>query len=163
MIWKALCFSAVAMVTAQPVLAQPQLVFSQSHTEQCLWAGGAQAECIGASARQCMAETPGGETTVGMGGCLDREWQYWDGRLNMAYQDALARARNFDAENGDFAPPSEPALREMQRAWIPFRDARCGFEMSLWGGGTGGGPAYAECLMIVTAEQALYLETALAP
>jgi uncharacterized protein YecT (DUF1311 family) len=75
----------------------------------------------------------------------------------------LARARNFDAENGDFAPPSEPALREMQRAWIPFRDARCGFEMSLWGGGTGGGPAYAECLMIVTAEQALYLETALAP
>ena len=47
----------------------------------------------------------------------------------------------------------------MQRAWIAYRDARCGYEYSLWQGGTGGGPASVACYMEVTGEQALYLES----
>ena len=110
-----------------------------------------------------MANTQGGETTVGMGGCLDREWQYWDARLNAAYQHQMARAKAIDAEMaglGVTVPRQSDALREMQRAWIPFRDAKCGYEYSQWGGGTGGGPAITACLMAETGEQALYLENA---
>ena len=46
----------------------------------------------------------------------------------------------------------------MQRAWIEYRDATCAYEAAQWGGGTGAGPAFAGCLMRLTAEQALYLE-----
>ena len=47
----------------------------------------------------------------------------------------------------------------MQRAWIGWRDATCDYERAQWGGGTGGGPATVACLMRLTGEQALYLET----
>jgi len=45
----------------------------------------------------------------------------------------------------------------MQRAWIPYRDARCTHEASLWQGGTGASPAYLNCILHETGEQALYL------
>ncbi|WP_299848608.1 lysozyme inhibitor LprI family protein [uncultured Roseovarius sp.] len=110
-----------------------------------------------------MADSPGGDTTVGMGGCLDREWQYWDGRLNTAYKRQMGRAKAIDAEMADLGanvPSQSDALRDMQRAWIPFRDGKCGYEYSQWGGGTGGGPAITACMMVETGEQALYLENA---
>ena len=105
-----------------------------------------------------MENTPGGYSTVGMGGCLSYELDYWDGLLNANYQAALARARQADRDNAGYGPSQEQALRTMQRAWIPFRDGTCDFERSQWGGGTGQGPAGAECLMRVTAQQALYLD-----
>jgi uncharacterized protein YecT (DUF1311 family) len=46
----------------------------------------------------------------------------------------------------------------MQRAWIGYRDAACDYERAQWGGGSGGGPATAGCLMRLTGEQALALE-----
>ena len=49
------------------------------------------------------------------------------------------------------------SLRDMQRAWIGFRDARCTYEASLWQGGTGASPAVLNCRLQETAEQALYL------
>ena len=90
-----------------------------------------------------------------MSGCLDRELQYWDAKLNENYASALRRAR--DADGDTDGAPSATALREMQRAWIPFRDATCDYERSQWGGGTGGGPATSSCLMRLTGQQALYL------
>jgi len=56
------------------------------------------------------------------------------------------------------APAQAEALRDMQRAWIAFRDATCTYEASQWSGGTGQGPAYEGCVMRMTAEQTLYLE-----
>ena len=50
----------------------------------------------------------------------------------------------------------------MQRAWIAWRDAACLYEVSQWGGGTGGGPAGADCMMRLAGEQALALEDRLA-
>jgi uncharacterized protein YecT (DUF1311 family) len=49
--------------------------------------------------------------------------------------------------DGLTVPPVAEALRDMQRAWIAYRDASCDYERAQWGGGTGGGPATAGCLM----------------
>ena len=147
-----------ALVWAGPGLADGDgLEFSIAGTETCLSQIGG-AECIGISAALCMTATEGGASTYGMGGCLSKEADYWDARLNAAYQDLMRRAREND---GDFNPPQSQAeaLRDMQRAWIAYRDARCGYEYSLWQGGTGGGPASVACYMEVTGEQTLYLES----
>ena len=152
----------VLALLASPVAAQ-DLVFSPAATESCLATtqdyDGRHA-CIGLSARQCMTNTPGGETTVGMGGCWGAELDYWDARLNAAYADVVAAARAIDAdmaEIGATVASQEDALRAMQRAWITFRDTTCDYEYSQWGGGSGGGPAIAGCMMRMTGEQTLYL------
>lgn len=150
-------FVLIALTLFAAPLAAQNLVFSPRATESCLLSGGGES-CIGLSAEACMEDTPGGYSTVGMGGCLSMELTYWDDRLNASYQRALRRAGQSDQENAGFGPSQKDALRDMQRAWIPFRDGRCDFERSQWGGGTGQGPAGAECLMRVTADQALYLE-----
>ena len=80
--------------------------------------------------------------------------------LNAAYAQLLAEAEGTDAEMktlGSAAPAQVPALREMQRSWIAFRDAACGYEASRWGGGSGAGPAASACVMELTARQALRL------
>ncbi|MEP2532818.1 lysozyme inhibitor LprI family protein [Shimia sp.] len=155
--------AALCVLGAAPVSAQ-ELVFSPTATEQCLAsvpAGGNTDHCIGESANLCMAQTEGGWSTVGMSGCFDREWQYWDTRLNAAYKNVRAIRRATDAEMKDLgsaAPSQAEALKLMQRGWISYRDATCDYERSLWGGGTGGGPATVSCHMFLTARQALYLE-----
>jgi len=132
-------------------------------TDSCLAAAGEEGDgraCIGLSARRCMEESEGGDTTVGMGVCLGRELEEWDRRLNAHYRALMARERREDEEMrriGASAPQKAPALRAMQRAWIDYRDARCAYIAAQWGGGTGAGPAGAECLMRMTAEQALFL------
>lgn len=156
----------LAVLLAADGAGASDLVFSPTQTETCLSASpeSEMALCIGASAEACMEATPGGGSTVGMAGCIEAEWQYWDGRLNAVYKRAMAAAKQTDAEMaglGSAAPKQAPALRDMQRAWIAFRDARCGYEQSLWGGGTGGGPAALGCMMSLTGEQTLFLENRL--
>ncbi|MEO0750857.1 MAG: lysozyme inhibitor LprI family protein [Pseudomonadota bacterium] len=153
---------AVFAAMSAPVAAQ-DLVFSPAATEACLAStqsyDGRHA-CIGASAELCMEGTQGGFSTYGMGGCLSAELEYWDAQLNLVYAAAVEAARSFDAETAQYAAhlaTREANLRAMQRAWIAFRDATCDYEYSQWGGGTGGGPAIAGCLMRMTGEQALYL------
>ncbi|MFN3953023.1 MAG: lysozyme inhibitor LprI family protein [Pararhodobacter sp.] len=139
--------------------------FDGPMVEQCL-AGGGWRDCIGQAAGQCMQATPGGESTAGMVGCLDAEWQWWDGELNSRYRELLARARQIDAEppiEGMLPRPSdEAALRAMQRAWISWRDATCDYEALQWWGGSGASPARIGCLLGLTGEQALRLRSLLA-
>lgn len=155
--------AAVLTLLAAPVLAQ-DLQYTDRGTQSCLEQAesyGAKIDCAGASAGQCMEDTPGGHSTVGMGGCLDRELAYWDALLNSHYKVAMAQAKNLDAERPASMkdlPGAAAALREMQRAWIPFRDKACAYEASLWSGGTGQGPAALSCLMQQTAKQTLTLE-----
>ena len=106
-------------------------------------------------------ETDGGDTTIGMGFCLEGEWKLWDKRLNAAYAERLTEAKAADAEMASIkatVQSMEEALRKMQRAWIAFRDAACLYEASKWQGGTGAGPASVSCMMQETARQALTLE-----
>lgn len=148
---------------AAPAAAQ-ELVFDPGATATCVEAQETEAaalECVGRAAQACMELTEGGYTTVGMTGCVAAEWRWWDEALNAAYRAALDEAKAADAENAEYgitAPPLEANLRDMQRAWIAYRDGLCAFEMSKWGGGTGGGPANVACLMNETARQTLILQ-----
>ncbi|MBF9034218.1 DUF1311 domain-containing protein [Rhodobacterales bacterium HKCCE2091] len=154
----------LAILAAAPALAQ-DLAFSEAATEACLADGAEPREsCPGRSAGACIEDTEGGYSTVSMGACIWAEYQYWDDRLNASYQELVARSEDADAENaasGLAIASQEQALREMQRAWIVFRDTACDFERSLWGGGTGAGPAGADCLMQETARQVFRLDDAL--
>lgn len=163
-----LTLAALAVLLAAPAAAQ-DIRFNITPTLACL--GRAQTDapgdpsCIGTAAEICMEVSDGGFSTVGMVACISRELDYWDARLNDSYQALRARHRADDADTANIPgiPSMELALRDMQRAWIPFRDATCDYERSLWGGGTGGGPATAGCRMRLTGQQALYLEGQLAP
>ncbi|MBS1304219.1 lysozyme inhibitor LprI family protein [Loktanella sp. SALINAS62] len=152
---------ALALGHAGAVAAQ-DVVYSDTATRACLASasGMDRLDCVGAAAGVCMDDTPGGDTTVGMGGCLDREWQFWDAELNHAYATLMAiytESDAFAAAEGMNVPVQSDALRDMQRHWIVYRDARCDFERAKWGGGTGGGPATIQCLMMETARQTLVL------
>ena len=158
---KAIALS-LAVILPSAGIAQ-DLNFDIADTTYCLSASGTYAEmesCIGAAANACMSATDMGSTTIGMSSCIDRELTFWDGRLNASYQDLRAKEQREDADYGSALGyvKQATALREMQRAWIAYRDATCDYERAQWGGGTGGGPATVGCLMRMTAEQALYLE-----
>lgn len=161
---KAAFLTTLLLLTpALPALAQ-QMIYSDEHSESCLQAGQSQQEreaCIGVSANACMEDTEGGFSTAGMVSCLSLELDYWDRRLNAAYRDLMRREKADDAEFGagqNGVPSKAKALRAMQRAWIPYRDASCAYARAQWGGGTGGGPAELSCLLQMTGEQALRLE-----
>jgi len=148
--------------------AQDEPTFSIEPTLICLGTAesyGARRDCIGAGAIACMESNPTGYSTLGQGLCISQELKYWDARLNNAYQQLRAEDRQedleMDAANTSWVPSQAEALRDMQRAWIPFRDGKCYYERTQWTGGSGGGPAEASCLMYMTAEQALYLESQL--
>ncbi len=156
---------ATLALLAGPALAQ-DIPFSPEATESCL-AGAedalAREGCIGKAADACM-EAPGGDTTYGMGFCLNAEYEFWDGRLNAAYQKLMASEEEAAAELKDLgsaAPSPAEALRKMERAWVAYRDAACEYEYSQWGGGTGGGPASVGCMLNLAGRQALALEARL--
>lgn len=157
---KALFVAALA-VPAGPGLAA-DMVFDAGPTEACLAAETADpASCIGHAADACMIENDTGETTVGMGFCLSEEWAWWDARLNAAYRTLMETHEAGDAQakaDGLAVASVAEALRNMQRAWIAYRDAACDYERAQWAGGTGGGPATAACLMRQTGLRALELE-----
>lgn len=144
------------------------LSWTPDATEACLTEAAQDAKarplCIGRSAALCI-DTPDGYTTVGMSFCASQEGEYWDTRLNAAYQALSAIEAERDAEMaelGSAAPSMSDALRDMQRAWIAYRDGSCAYEASQWGGGSGTGPAVTHCRMQMTGEQALKLEQRLA-
>lgn len=162
-VWRAVVVSGFLAGGA----AAEDVPYSAEATETCLAAAGnlaARRACIGRSAEACAA-TPDGQTTVGTGACYAREHDLWDARLNAAYGALMAREEEAAAELGELgsaAPSPAAALRDMQRTWIAYRDAACLYEVSQWGGGTGGGPAGQACMMEMTGEQALALEERLA-
>lgn len=145
-----------------PLSASAQEVsFSIAATEDCL-AGGGSNECIGAAADACMEATAGGYTTYGMSACIGAELDWWDGALNAAYRDLRTRESAADMELTDVqigmeSPSRAEALRDLQRAWILWRDATCDYEALQWFGGTGAGGARLGCLMGLTGQQTLYL------
>ncbi|NCO87353.1 MAG: DUF1311 domain-containing protein [Rhodobacterales bacterium] len=135
--------------------------FSPAATESCIAQGGGEA-CIGASATACMDATPGGYSTYGMNLCIGAERDWWDAALNAAYRDLMAREAAADKElgrqlHGMERPSGVESLREVQRAWILWRDTTCDYEMLQWFGGTGAGGARLGCEMRLTGQQALWL------
>ena len=151
------------LLPAMPVAAQGiDVTFSEAPTANCVAAAGtaeAKLACAGTSAQACM-DTPSGGTTSGIGACLDRERAWWDAQLNANYKTAMAQAKATDADmkamgGRDFKVAEN--LRQMQRQWIAFRDAKCDYVMAQWTDGSGAGPAWVGCMMQTTAEQAVFL------
>ena len=62
-------------------------------------------------------ETPEGQSNVGTADCYRLEGAIWDDLLNENYK---SLATDLDDEQ-------KAKLREMQRAWIAYRDSTCGF------------------------------------
>lgn len=148
------------ILLALPAAAQ-DLSYDPGAFEACVVRGAAPEACVLAPAEACIAGSADGQTTAGMGSCYERARQDWDGRLNAAYGTAMEAARRLEAEaaaGGWTQPPLAVPLRDMQRAWIAFRDAACDFEHAQWGGGSGGGPAVGACLAAETGRQALRIE-----
>ncbi|MBK4215839.1 DUF1311 domain-containing protein [Paracoccus caeni] len=150
---------------AAPAMAQEDLQIDAAILDTCLEATSAEQgddaeSCIGLAAQKCM-ESPGGDTTAGMSICTGKELDLWDAKLNESYRALTAKAEATDREMdelGSAAEKQQPLLRDMQRNWIGFRDAACGFERSQWGGGSGGGPAGVGCMLDMTARQYLRLD-----
>lgn len=153
-------FVTIVMLAMPLPVAAQGIAYTDTQTQSCLdnlGAGQSMSDCAGLSANACMEANDAGYTTVGMGGCLDGELKFWDAMLNEEYQTLLKRAKDNDAEMKELGATVlsvADALVAMQRAWIPFRDEACSYERSLWGGGTGGGPATLQCLLELTATQA---------
>jgi len=151
---------------ASPAFAQ-EVIYDFADTTACLDGAQEYAEklaCIGTAAMACMEATDGGWSTAGQNSCLDAELTDWDDRLNAVYPELMAALKAADEEVASYAPDAAvqaDALRDMQRAWIPFRDAACAYEASLWAGGTGAGPAATWCLLDETARQVLRLEASI--
>lgn len=149
---------------AQTAAVAQELVFSGDAIAACISDADStpnSQDCIGASADACIEATEGGYSTAGNAACLAAELAYWDDALNTAYGALLAIKEAEDTELlelGSAAAPQAPALRDMQRAWIAYRDQRCEFERTTWGGGSGGGPAVLGCHMLLTGQQALLLQ-----
>jgi uncharacterized protein YecT (DUF1311 family) len=102
--------------------------------------------CIGVIAEPCQSE-PDGASNLGIAQSYDRETAVWDERLNQNYKKRLD-----DAE-----PAYRDALKRMQRAWIAYRDAKCG-SISVGEQGSISVPMTASCMLSETARQAIFLE-----
>lgn len=149
---------------ASPLAAQ-EIVFSTQKMESCLGLIGDHRKemlhCVGTASQACMEASEGGYSTAGMVACLDAELRWWDKTLNETYGEVMAAAKEMDRGKAEHAPSRVEALRKMQRAWITYRDEKCEFARSEWGGGTGAGPAGVDCLLHETARQTLYLQASL--
>lgn len=74
-------------------------------------------KCIGLIADPCV-DAPGANTFT-IVACNMREQTIWDGRLNEWYGQAQSHLKDNAA--------AAAALKDAQRAWIQFRDAKCGY------------------------------------
>ena len=109
-------------------------------------APGLAASCIGVIAEPCQNQ-PDGQSNLGMAQCYDREAAVWDERLNQNYKKRLDGAE----------PAYRDALKKMQRAWLAYRDAKCG-SISIGETGSISVPETAICMLEETARQAIFLE-----
>ncbi|MAR72918.1 MAG: hypothetical protein CME78_11915 [Halomonas sp.] len=118
---------------------------------------GAVGDCVGLAADACQ-QTPGGATTLGIVDCLAQETRVWDELLNAQYQELRALMREQDEGNPDVGISRVDALREVQRAWITFRDAECGYAYARYQDGTIRSVVAAACRLEQTAQRALALK-----
>jgi len=65
------------------------------------------------------------ETQLEMTFCAEKDWQGADAELNAAYKTAMADMKETDSYLPDDLKGAADALRDAQRAWIPYRDKAC--------------------------------------
>ena len=144
---------AVVVLSIAPIMAwadEPPTPVPEAEIWACINAvgDGQSAECIGSFANACM-ERAGAYDTITATQCFEAETTGWDAALNTAYQALRANLSGEDVPAG-----AADALRDAQRAWIPFRDAEC-----QWRGNLTFGTSHitdgAVCMLEVTAARVL--------
>jgi uncharacterized protein YecT (DUF1311 family) len=99
--------------------------------------------CIGLHARPCLRRADN-QTTVGMERCHLDELRAWEVLLARHYRDRPG------GERGD-------ALREVQRAWLTWRDSACAYLRVHYHGGSMACWLGAQCMAELTARRAIEL------
>jgi uncharacterized protein YecT (DUF1311 family) len=92
-------------------------------------------------------EKPEGRSNAGTADCYRVEGEIWDDLLNENYRSLAA----------DLDDEQKAKLRDMQRAWIAYRDSTCGFYYTKIRG-TMAGPMIAACAAGETARRAVLLK-----
>ncbi len=90
---------------------------------------------------------PPGANTFTIVACHMREQKIWDGYLNQWYAGAEKRLADDAA--------AQTALKDAERAWISFRDAKCGYWGKRYEGGTFASVIAGDCMRDETARRAL--------
>ncbi len=85
--------------------------------------------------------------------CAYQDYLAADRVLNEQYQRAIAFAKQMDAVLPEYLWGAEDALRQAQRAWIPFRDAACIAEGFIARGGTMESLLVSSCLAFLTRQR----------
>jgi uncharacterized protein YecT (DUF1311 family) len=88
-----------------------------------------------------------GANTFTIVACHMREQKIWDGYLNQWYGEAEKRLAD--------EPAALTALKEAQRAWIAFRDAKCDYWEKRYAGGTFASVVTGDCMRVETGRRAL--------
>lgn len=146
----------LVLLRAAPAAAEP--AFDIAPTADCAAAGGG-ASCAGLAAAACMAADPAMADA-----CLAAEADWWRAERDRAFAAALAMAQGRDSATWENPPPSMAAgLRDMERAWLAFRDARCGMERSRWWEHPDAERHWRGCMMRMTAAEVAVLTALLAP
>ena len=101
--------------------------------------------CIGLIADPC-PDAPAANTMT-IVACQMREEKIWDGYLNDWYGEAVKRLKD--------DPDALAALKDAQRAWIQFRDAKCDYWEKRYAGGTFASVAAGNCMRVTTGQRAL--------
>lgn len=154
-------FTFILIVSAAPAIAQDNLPdVDASLLDSCIAEHAENPEtCISVAADACM-EGEGGSSTIGMGQCMGQEQELWDERLNDAYGALMEQAKETDdGYAGEASSPNRAGLlKNMQQDWIAFRDSSCAFAQSEFHGGSMASTVGSQCLLDLTAKQALTLE-----
>jgi uncharacterized protein YecT (DUF1311 family) len=153
-----LLFAALAAAMAATFVAAPVYAQARKPTAKEIAAVRACAEKyrddVSEGERQCLfkiadpcTHTQEGQSTAGSVDCYRLEQAIWDQMLN----DNFAKLRDdLDAEQ-------KTKLRDMQRAWITYRDTTCEFYYHKIQG-TMSGPMTAACMLRETGRRALLLD-----
>lgn len=117
-----------------------------------LVAYSASADDRGFSAEYSACLDRSGGVTMNVLDCISAETARQDNRLNKAYKEIM----------GELGPARKKQLRNVQRLWIKYRDANCGFYADP-NGGTIASINSSECFLVETAGRAKELENLIIP
>jgi uncharacterized protein YecT (DUF1311 family) len=147
----ALSASLAATATADPLLTKAEIAKAAKRIEACLskqasLSPGQPTKCIGLIKGECDdAISAGGEAAHAT--CSDNEEAAWDVLLNTAWSEFPA----------DLSPKRFAQLKQIQKQWLAYREAKCGFLNDLEQVSGWGIMLEADCRMDETARRTLEL------
>lgn len=89
--------------------------------------------------------------------CAFDDWDAADAELNLAYKEAMAMMKQWDANVPVDERGAAEALKTAQRAWITFRDNACAAEGYAMKGGSAEPLLVYGCMRVLTEERTAHL------